>query len=124
MTQFGFSLTGHNYYNQTASSTSAPRYQADGVTPESFQVCYGSTAGTCVLANMGTDVVLIDWIEVSGLPVPWLFWQDIFLWNDLGVDGIFGLGLAPHNAEYPDPEATWQGFVLPLLGDCKFRIYP
>jgi hypothetical protein len=103
----GLSLAGHNYYNVSRSSTGV------SMPGESFEACYGSG---CVGGNMGYDTILVDTIEVTGNPLPWILWeQDTGLWDDTGIDGILGLGLSYNDAEFPDPQQTWVSYVCSVL---------
>jgi hypothetical protein len=47
----------------------------------------------------------IDSLGVEGNPVPGIWYEDVYIYPDLGVDGIFGLGVGM-DSEYPDPQES------------------
>jgi hypothetical protein len=56
------------------------------------------------------DTVFVDTLGVSGNPIETAEWIDTVYGSLPDVDGVFGLGLAAYDSEYPEAQQTWLDY--------------
>lgn len=69
---------------------------------------------------MSLDTVILGEFSLSEESVPLIYSETNWEFDQIGLDGVFGLGLAKLEGVSPDPGESLPSWLLPQLWECEF----
>lgn len=107
------SAIGHTFFDSAISLTS------EVLPGKIFNACYGD--GSCVQGDVSQDTITVGSLQMTEMSVPLIYQETDWEFDQIGLDGILGLGLASLEGVSPDPATALPAWLLPQLWSCKFR---